>query len=97
MNSTGKLILCIIVGLSVNGLALWMLTTREDPEHSILLLLVLLVFAAPPIGAFWMMYMSIRFQKNPFPMILLAMFIPYSFVWYYIEHVRGKRLQRAAI
>jgi hypothetical protein len=29
-------------------------------------------FALPPIGAFWMMYMAIRHENSPFPLILLA-------------------------
>ena len=61
------------------------------PQSSLLLVFV---FAVPPLGAWWMIYMAIRYEKNPLPMILLA-FLPYTFVWYYFERVRtGKHLAR---
>lgn len=40
-----------------------------------------------PLGGFWMIYMSIRLEKRPVPYIMLA-FVPYSFLWYYMERVR---------
>jgi len=49
--------------------------------------LLLLYGAFHPIGAFWMIYMSLRFEKKPVPYVLLA-FVPYSFLWYYFERVR---------
>jgi hypothetical protein len=41
-----------------------------------------------------MMYMSIRYEKHPLPMVLLAAFIPFSFLWYYFERVRRGKLRR---
>jgi len=37
-----------------------------------------------------MFYMALRYEKNPWLMILLA-FIPYAFLWYYFERVRPER------
>ena len=57
--------------------------------------LFVVVFAVPPFGAFWMLYMSVRHEKRPLPMILLA-FIPYTFLWYYFERVRPERHLRGS-
>jgi hypothetical protein len=45
------------------------------------------------VGAFWMMYMSIRHEKSPLPMVMLA-FIPFTFLWYYFERFRAGKLRR---
>jgi 4-hydroxybenzoate polyprenyltransferase len=52
----------------------------------------------PPgsIGALWMMYMSVRYEKNPLPMVLLA-FVAYAFLWFYVERVRPKKYQERRI
>jgi len=85
-----KVILWIILGLLVTGLAFWMITMPGILRNPALVFLVIVVFATPPVGAFWMLYMSIRHEKNPFPMILLAL-LPYSFLWYYFERVRPRK------
>jgi hypothetical protein len=89
-----KLALWVLLGFVVTGLAFWMVTIPQVPRDPFFMFLIVAVFAAPPIGAFWMMYMSIRYEKHPLPTILLA-FIPYCFLWYYFERVRpGKHLSR---
>lgn len=40
------------------------------------------------------MYMSIRYEKKPLPMLALALFVPFTFVWYYFERVRPGKLAR---
>ena len=37
-----------------------------------------------------MMYMAIRHEKRPLPIILLA-FLPYTFLWYYFERVKPQK------
>jgi len=44
-----------------------------------MLFLLCLLVAVPPIGAFWMMYQVIRYERHPFPLIVLAMFAPFVF------------------
>ncbi len=92
-----KLTFYVIVGLALIGLATWVMTTQPVGSSSPDLAFVLLVpvFAVAPIGAFWMMYMAIRYERHPLQTVLLAMFMPFSFVWYYFERVRkGKHLSR---
>jgi hypothetical protein len=51
------------------------------------MLLAFAFFGAPSLGGFWMVYMVIRYEKSPGPMIVLA-FVPFAFLWYYFERVR---------
>ena len=88
-----KIFIWILFGLLVTGLAFWMITIPGVPRNPLLMFLVVVVFAVPPLGAFWMLYMSVRHEKHPLPMILLA-FIPYTFLWYYFERVRPGKLLR---
>ena len=91
-----KLFLWVVLGFAVLGLAAWVITMPGPPRGPMLLLFCLL-FAVPPIGAFWMMYQVIRYERQPFPLILLAMFVPFVFLWYYFERVRpGKQRRRTA-
>jgi len=90
-----KMLLWIILGFIVTGLAFWIVTMPGTPRNPLFMLLVVAVFAAPSLGAFWMLYVSIRHEKQPLPMILLA-FLPYSFLWYYFERVRpGKHIKES--
>jgi hypothetical protein len=85
-----KLLLWVVFGLAVAGLALWMVTTPGVPRNPILILLFVATFAVSPIGTFWMLYVVVRNEKHPLPMILLA-FVPYASLWYYFERVHNRR------
>ena len=75
--------------------ALLLMAWGKAPDSNPFMMLVFIgVFAVAPVGAFWMMYQAIRYEKSPFPLIGLAMFIPFSFVWYYIESYRPDRERR---
>lgn len=87
-----KLFLWILLGFAVAGFAFWAITI-EGPENPFLVSLVVVVFTASPIGAFWMLYTAIRYETHPLPMVLMA-FIPFSFLWYYFERVRPGKLTR---
>jgi hypothetical protein len=87
-----KLLLWILLGFVVAGLAFWAIVT-EGPQNPILVSLVVVVFTASPIGAFWMLYVAIRYETHPLSMVLIA-FIPYAFLWYYFERVRTGKLTR---
>ena len=87
-----KLLLWVLLGLVVTGGAFWIAASPWIPRNPVVVFLVVLVYAVGPIGAFWMLYMSIRHEKHPLPMVLLA-FVPYAFLWYYVERVRtGKHI-----
>ena len=89
-----KLFLWILLGFVIAGLAFWMITSPGIPRNPLLVFLVILVFTVPPLGAFWMLYVSIRYEKHPLPMMLMA-FVPYALLWYYFERGRrGKHLNR---
>jgi len=45
-----------------------------------------------PFCAMWMAYQAIRHEPKPLPYVVLAMFVPFAFVWYYIERVRPRSL-----
>ena len=87
-----KLFLWILLGFAVAGLAFWTITS-EGPENPFLVFAVVVVFAVAPIGAFWMLYMAIRYETDPLLMVLMA-FVPYAFLWYYFERVRPGKLSR---
>ena len=42
------------------------------------------------LGAFWMIYVAIRYERNPWPFILLAC-VPYASFWYYHERIKPMR------
>ena len=87
-----KLTLYISFGFLVLGAALLLIVRGQPPESSPAIQFAFVaVFAVPPFGAFWMMYVAIRYEKNPFPMILIAL-IPFTFVWFYFERVRRGKL-----
>jgi hypothetical protein len=82
-----KVLLWIVFGFVVAGVALWMVTSSGIPRNQLLIFLFIMIFAVSPVGTFWMLYVAIRHEKHPLPMILLA-FVPYASLWYYFERVR---------
>lgn len=85
-------VLWAIPGMALTGFAFWVVTTSvEISPNPFNLLWLGLVFGIPPLGTFWMLYMAIRYEKRPLPFMLLAL-IPYFFLGYYFERVRGKSL-----
>jgi hypothetical protein len=89
-----RLSLYIIGGFIAIALALVVITTGQAPDnHPAMFLPLVALFGIPPFGAFWMMYMSIRHEKNPLPMVLLAL-IPFTFLWYYFERIRPGKIRR---
>jgi hypothetical protein len=76
-------------------LPLWFIARGQAPaSQPLVIFATVALFAIPPMGAFWMMYLSIRYEKKPLPMLLLAFFVPFSFVWYYFKRVRPGKLRR---
>ena len=81
----------------VMALAALLITRGQAPESNrVILFGFVALFGISPIGAFWMMYMSIRYEKHPLPIVLLS-FIPFTFLWYYLERVCPRKLGPIAI
>jgi hypothetical protein len=85
-----KNILWIVLALALLGLAFWFVVSPWYPKNSFILFLIAVYFGAPSIGAFWMIYIAIRHEKHPFPIIALAL-LPYTFIWYYFERYRKRK------
>jgi len=85
-----KLLLWILLGLGVTVVAFWIVVAPWFPKNPFLEDLAVVFFMAPSVGAFWMLFMVIRNERKPLPLVLLA-FIPYAFLWYYFERVRPRK------
>ena len=85
-----RVALWCLSGFVVTCLAFWIVTSEWFPNNPFVLTLVFLFFSVPSLGAFWMIYVAIRFESHPLGLVLLA-FVPYSFLWYYFERVRVRK------
>jgi hypothetical protein len=75
---------------------IWSKVTQFYTTDLVDVILLFVLYGFGNVGLFWMLYVVIRYEKRPFPFVLLA-FIPYAFVWYYFERYRpGKHLTRRA-
>jgi len=90
-----KLLLYIVGGFVTLALAVLVITRGQAAEgHPLMLYALTILFAVPALGAFWMMYVSVRYEKKPFALLLLALLVPFSFIWYYFERIRPGKLSR---
>ena len=71
----------------------WVVLGSWLPKSSVVLTSLILLFVCAPLGAFWMLYDCSRNEKAPFMYFVLA-FVPYAFVWYYLEHVRPRKQEQ---
>ncbi len=85
-----KTLFWFLVSAILTGLAFGFVVSPWYPKNPIVVSLIVAFFGAPSIGALWMLYMAIRYEKHPLGTILLA-FLPYTFLWYYFERVRPRR------
>lgn len=94
MRVNPKTVFLVLLSLALLGLAFWIVVGPWFPQGSMSLLVVCVFFAGQGIGGNWMLYMVIRNEKQPLPIVFLA-FLPYAFLWYYFERVRhGKHKSR---
>jgi hypothetical protein len=49
------------------------------------------VFILIPLGGFWMLYQSVRYENKPLFCCVLALFVPFAWIWYYFERARPRR------
>jgi len=87
-----KLFLYVAGGFVVMAAAILLISWGQAPSsHPAMLVALWGLFGIPTVGALWMAYMAVRYEKDPFPMLLLAFLIPFTFLWYYFERVRKTR------
>jgi hypothetical protein len=81
-----KLFLYVLGGFVAALLGAWLMTaTNLNP---LAMIVGAVPFAVAALGAFWMIFVAVRREKRPWPKIWLAMFVPFSSLWYYFERVR---------
>jgi hypothetical protein len=85
-----KIFLWVLLGFTVAGVAFYIVISPWFPRNPVTEFLAFVFFGAPSVGAFWMLYLVIRYERHPLPLILLA-FLPYTFLWYYFERVRPRK------
>lgn len=60
-------------------------------------IVIMPILLLQPVFGIWMLYQAIRYEVKPLPYVLLIAFVPFSYVWYYVERVRPRhRLARKA-
>jgi hypothetical protein len=57
--------------------------------HTAFMCLAFAVFGVPGVAMWWMIYDAIRYERRPWPYVLLS-FVPYWFVWHYFQRVRKR-------
>jgi hypothetical protein len=85
-----KLWMWLLVGFSVSGISFWLIVVTHANPIPVVLFVAANVVAT--VGTFWMMWVAMREEKQPWPMFWLA-FVPFSSLWYYFERVRPRRLR----
>jgi hypothetical protein len=43
-----------------------------------------------PVGGFWAIYQSIRYEEHPWKCMAIVVLVPFGFVWYYFEKHRKR-------
>ena len=81
-----KLLRYVVGGFIVTA-ALTRITVRMG-HVSLMAIAFVVLFVIPPLGALWMEYRSIRCEKRPLPLVLFALFVAFSLLWYYLERGR---------
>jgi hypothetical protein len=77
----------------ITGISFWL--TVVTHSHPIPVAIFVVANVVATVGSFWMMYVALREEKQPWPMFWLA-FVPFSSLWYYFERVRPRRLRSFA-
>jgi hypothetical protein len=85
-------LLWAVLMLAALVIGVWIVIGPWNPRNDFELFAVMVFFMGSPIGGFWMIYRSIRYEKRPVPYVILAL-VPMSFLWYYVERVRPLKFQ----
>jgi hypothetical protein len=87
----------ILVAICLTGFEAWSIFATSGPvnfaNHPILFPFIIFAFTGSGLGGCWMLFKIVREEKHVFPVILIPLLIPNSFLWYYFERLGpGKRL-----
>jgi hypothetical protein len=81
----------ILLAVCLTGFEVWVVLAPLGPlnfdNHPLLLSLILGAFTASGLGGWWMLFRIVRKEKHLFPLILIPILIPNSFLWYYFEKI----------
>ena len=83
-------LLALFVLASLTVFMAWVVLGGWFPKNTVVIGSLIVLFTAAPLGALWMLLDCARHEKHPLVYLLLA-FVPYAFVWYYVERVRPRR------
>ena len=90
----------ILAAVGLSALQLWVIFTPTPPmdlnTHPILFSSILLLFGGPAVAGLWVLVRILRYEKRPFPVILIPLLIPNSFLWYYFERIKPSNEAKAA-
>jgi hypothetical protein len=79
----------IVIAFCMTMLEIWAIFSRLGPmnfaNQPILLALIISTFTASGLGGCWMLFRIVRHEKHLFPLVLVPLLIPNSFLWYYFE------------
>ena len=89
-----KLSMWFFVGFSIAGISFWL--TVVTHAHPVPVAIFIAAVVVATLGSFWMMYVALREEKQPWTMFWLA-FVPFSSLWYYFERVLRRRLRSPAL
>ncbi|SRR5713101_1746846 len=82
-----KELLWIVVIAALNLLAYWLVIGPWCPVGQFGAFLVGAFFILSSLGGLWMMYVAVRYESKHWHFVGLA-FIPFTFLWYYVERFR---------
>ncbi|MGB8524845.1 MAG: hypothetical protein WCD43_17920 [Candidatus Acidiferrales bacterium] len=90
----------ILLAVCLTGFEVWAVFARSGPmnleNHPILFPLILVAFTGSGLGGWWMLFKIVRHEKHVFPVILVPLLIPNSWLWYYFERITPRRRQEPA-
>ena len=76
-----KLLRYIVGGFIVTAVLSWIIAPGQTHGSPWLMAIAFVaLFDVPPRGALWMAYGSIGYENRPLPLVLLALFVPFSFL-----------------
>ena len=86
----------ILVAVCLSAFQIWgIIFSPSGPinfdNHPVLLGCMIAAYAGSGLGGVWMLFAIIRYERRIFPVILIALFIPNAFLWYYFERIRPRK------
>jgi|SRR5271163_1457349 len=92
-----RIVVWVLIIAGLNAFCCRVVVVTWTPHDQGVIFLLVALFATPSIGTLWMTYTAVRNEAKPVPFVVLAFFIPFSFLWYYFErHRAGRHLRRGS-